>query len=224
MASGDLARDGARAARDGAGGDPRSSTTTMVLWSIMMLMATAIAGYGLALFARPDLRPQFMRESPVPIAVLAHFAGSSVALLLGPWQFTTGRLGQRSAAHVWTGRLYVLGVLVGASAGLVLAPFAQTGLTARLGFAFLALLTLGTTGRAFQLVRQGRITEHRRWMIRSFALILAGVSLRIQLPASLIAGLSFQSAYPIIAWSCWVPNLLIAEWILGRNPVGDSPT
>ncbi|MCE9602826.1 MAG: DUF2306 domain-containing protein [Gemmatimonadetes bacterium] len=200
------------------------TTSTVVLWSIMMLMATAIAGYGLALFARPDLRPQFMRESPVPIAVLAHFGGGGLALLLGPWQFMTGRLRKRSTMHVRTGRLYVIGVLVGASAGLVLAPFAQTGLTARLGFGCLALLTLGTTGRAFQLVRRGRIMEHRRWMIRSFALILAGVSLRIQIPVALIAGLAFESAYPVIAWSCWVPNLLIAEWFLARNPVGDSPT
>lgn len=100
---------------------------------------------------------------------------------------------------------------------LVLAPFSQGGLTAHLGFGALALLTLGTTARAFQLVRHGNITKHRRWMIRSFALILAGVTLRLQIPASIIAGVAFESAYPVIAWACWVPNLLLAEWMLRRR-------
>ena len=101
--------------------------------------------------------------------------------------------------------------------GLLLAPFSQGGLTAHLGFGALALLTLGTTARAFQLVRQGNITKHRRWMIRSFSLILAGVTLRLQIPASIIAGVAFESAYPVIAWACWVPNLLLAEWMLRRR-------
>ena len=61
-------------------------------------------------------------------------------------------------------------------------------------------------------------------MIRSVALILAGVTLRIQLPVSLIAGIAFDRAYPVITWSCWVPNLLLAEWFLRHRHVGDSLT
>ena len=141
----------------------------MLLWSVMTLLATAIAGYGLWLLAAPEARPPFLSDSPVPLAVLTHFAGGALALLLGPWQFFTGRSGVRHAAHVWSGRAYVVAVLVGAGAGLVLAPFSQGGLTAHLGFGALALLTLSTTGRALQLVRQGNVPEHRRWMIRSTA-------------------------------------------------------
>lgn len=190
-----------------------------------MLLATSIAGYGFWLLASPAARPPFLHSSPVPLALLAHFSGAALALLLGPWQFITGRSGRRSRAHVWSGRIYVVAVLVGAGAGLVLAPFTQGGLTGHLGFGALALLTLWTTGRAYQLARQGNVAEHRRWMLRSFALILAAVALRIQLPASLIAGIRFESAYPVIAWTCWVPNLLVAEWMLRRrDSVGVSLT
>jgi hypothetical protein len=62
-------------------------------------------------------------------------------------------------------------------------------------------------------IRQGRIADHRDWMLRSYALTLAAVTLRLYLPASQIAGISFLIAYPAIAWLCWVPNLLVAEWM-----------
>jgi hypothetical protein len=26
------------------------------------------------------------------------------------------------------------------------------------------------------------------------------------------AGIEFAVAYPVIAWLCWVPNVLFAEW------------
>ena len=60
----------------------------------------------------------------------------------------------------------------------------------------------------------GRIASHRAWMFRSFALTFAAVTLRLQMPAAGMAGMSFEEFYPIIAWSCWVPNLVAAElWL-----------
>ncbi len=59
----------------------------------------------------------------------------------------------------------------------------------------------------------GNITQHQRWMIRSYALTLGAVTLRIHLPLFLIQGVPFDQAYPAIAWLAWVPNLVIAEWV-----------
>ena len=69
---------------------------------------------------------------------------------------------------------------------------------------------------------RGRFVEHRRWMIRSWALTLAAVTLRLYLPASMALELPFLEAYRVIAWLCWVPNLLAAEaWLrLAPSPVG----
>jgi hypothetical protein len=49
-------------------------------------------------------------------------------------------------------------------------------------------------------------------MVRNFSLALAAVTLRLYIPAFVIAGADFAIAYPVIAWLCWVPNLFIAEW------------
>jgi hypothetical protein len=52
-------------------------------------------------------------------------------------------------------------------------------------------------------------------MIRSAALTLAAVTLRIYLPIG-SATVGFEASYPIICWLAWVPNLMLAEWILRR--------
>jgi hypothetical protein len=53
-------------------------------------------------------------------------------------------------------------------------------------------------------------------MIRSFALTLAAVTLRIYLPLAMIAGLDFATAYPVIAWLSWMPNLVVAQLLVRR--------
>jgi hypothetical protein len=73
---------------------------------------------------------------------------------------------------------------------------------------------MGSTLSAYRHIRQRKLSEHRTWMIRSYALTLAAVTLRLYLPASLIAGFPMTVAYPAIAWLCWIPNLLIAEWFV----------
>lgn len=185
-----------------------------------MLLSTAVAGYGFWLVVSPAARPPFLHTSPAPRAVLLHLAGGGLALLLGPWQFVTGPRARRRAIHRWTGRVYAGSVLVGIGGGLVLAPFAEGGIVSALGFGTLAVVTLGITLRAVQLARRHEIDSHRAWMMRSFALIFAAVTLRFQIPLAVVSGLPFDDTYPIIAWLCWVPNLLVAEWMLRRR--GDA--
>ena len=63
-------------------------------------------------------------------------------------------------------------------------------------------------------------------MIRSYALTLAAVTLRIYLPLSQVSQIPFEVAYPIIAYACWVPNILIAEWMIrrsGARPASPAP-
>ena len=54
-------------------------------------------------------------------------------------------------------------------------------------------------------------------MVRSFALTFAAVTLRLYLGVSGASGVPFAVAYPLIAWACWVPNLVVAELWLRRQ-------
>ena len=51
-------------------------------------------------------------------------------------------------------------------------------------------------------------------MIRSSALTFGAVTLRLYLMGGMAAGLDFASFYPLLGWLSWVPNLIIAEWVL----------
>ena len=33
-------------------------------------------------------------------------------------------------------------------------------------------------------------------------------------------GFEFNQAYPVIAWLCWLPNLMVAQLIIGRRSAG----
>jgi hypothetical protein len=101
-----------------------------------------------------------------------------------------------------------------ASSGVVggsIAWFSASGLVAGFGFLGLAIAWLTCTTRAWLAVRREDYLTHQRWMIRSFALAFAAVMLRIYMPLSQVVGLDYADVYPVIAWLCWVPNLLEAQ-------------
>jgi uncharacterized membrane protein len=143
-----------------------------------------------------------------------HIFLGGLALLTGWTQFSRKLRTRHIRFHRNLGRIYVTACLLSGIAGLYLALFATGGLVASLGFAGLALAWLFTTGKAFLAIRRKRISEHQRWMIRSYALTFAAVTLRLWLPLSGMLQIDFAVAYPVVSWLCWVPNLLVAEWIV----------
>lgn len=186
-------------------------------WWGMALLAAAVAGYAITmLWLAPELRPPFVRAllEARPLATAGHLAGGAFALAAGALQLHSGLRNRFMRVHRWLGRVYLLAVAVGGLAALALAPHAFGGLVSHLGFGALAVFWLATTFNGYRLVRQGNYHGHRAWMIRSYALTLAAVTLRVYLPLSQVSGLPMEVAYPAIAWLCWVPNLLLAEWFI----------
>lgn len=185
---------------------------------LLCFLVSAVAGYVVYVYGflplgallQPEMKANFQAHST---AIYIHAFASLFALTLGPLQFSS-RLRQRQRhIHRWLGRAYLaVGVLVGGLSGLYLSLFAYGGVMSKLGFAVLALLWLYTGLRALLAIRAADIAQHRKWMIRNFSLTFAAVTLRLYLPAAFVPGVEFAQAYQLIAWLCWVPNLLIAEW------------
>ena len=168
----------------------------------------------------PQQRAAYLQHE---FALGVHVLSGMIALLIGPFQFV-GRLRRRFVRlHRFMGASYVASATGLGVSGLILAPTAYTGLVASFGFTVLDLAMLFTTWTAVRMIFASRYDDHRRWMIRSFSLIMAGVMLRVWSPlydglAALgIVNFSFETAYAGIAWLCWVPNLLLAIWFT-RKP------
>lgn len=183
-----------------------SISVALVSWRFLALgLDAAFAGMGPHLALRPW-------------AFLAHVVAAPVALGLGALQLLPRLRARRPDLHRWFGRVYVLACVLGAVAGLWLAFGAIGGPLAGAGFGLLAILWLACTLAGARHARRGETARHRRWMIRSFALAFAAVTLRLQLPLLLATGMDYPEASVILAWSCWLPNIALAEWLLARRP------
>ena len=189
-------------------------------WAAMTAAALLVAIYAVftALTAAGGSGVAAEMFATSAIGALSHFLGGAIVMIAGALQFNARLRARHLHWHRWLGRIYVSGVLVGGIAGFYLAFYTNGGLVARFGFALLALCWVGTTWVAYLQIRRGNVDVHRAWMVRSYALTLEAVTLRIEIPLFLLSGISFEEAYPVIAWLCWVPNLLVAEWLIIARP------
>jgi uncharacterized membrane protein len=194
-------------------------------WVIMTLACVAIVVHASRyLTFDPEVYLAEQREPYLQheFALGVHVLSGILALLIGPFQFVRRFRRRFVRVHRFMGATYVASATALGVSGLILAPTAYTGLVASAGFTVLDLAMLFTTWTAVRMIVASRYGEHRRWMIRSFSLIMAGVMLRIWTalyyavaPAGIV-DFSFETAYAAIAWLCWVPNLMLAIWFTRR--------
>jgi hypothetical protein len=192
-------------------------------WAFLLLMAVfpVLISTGYLTLKPEDIH--FAEQKVVYLAyhvlLMVHIVAAMLAILIGPFQFLPQlRKGRLLKVHRWLGRAYLLSVLLGGLSGLYMAQFGYGGLITKLGFATLAILWLYSGYIAYKQIRNKDIEGHRQWMIRNYALTLAGTMLRVWVPIFVVGvSIDFVLAYRAIAWLCWVPNLLVAEWIIRRS-------
>lgn len=178
--------------------------------------------------ARLPLREGFGWHFPV---LVAHILFGTVALVTCCFQIWPWFRDRHPKAHRVMGRIYLLGgVFPAGLLGIVVSVTAMQGVSGRVGNTMLALLWLATGVAGLRMAMQRRIAEHRRWMIRSFALTTSIVVNRlwIVLWIVILAPLTetyyggdesamIQAVAETSIWLSWVVNLLFAEWWIERS-------
>jgi len=150
-----------------------------------------------------------------------HVYSAIFALLAGFTQFNARILAKYPKIHKWLGYLYVSFVLLlASSSGIFIGWFANGGLVAKTSFIILGILWFWFTLKATLLILKRKITAHKKFMYRSFALAASAITLRLW---KVILVYLFHPApmdvYQIIAWLGWIPNLLLAEWLIKEKIV-----
>ncbi|MFI6976969.1 DUF2306 domain-containing protein [Embleya sp. NPDC050154] len=161
------------------------------------------------------------RPAWVRAAFYAHIVPAAVALLLSPAQLSARARARAPRLHRVCGRVVVACIVVGGVAGLTLAPMSYAGAVGTAGFGMLAVLWTTCALAAVRAIRRGAVEEHRWWMHRTFAFTYAAVTLRLWL-VILVPFTDFDSAYKVVPFLCWVPNLIVVELLLRRNGRGRS--
>jgi len=104
---------------------------------------------------------------------------------------------------------------------MIMAVYANGEMVGKTAFVVLDCLWFAFTWRAYAMARRREFASHKNWMIRSYALTLSAIMLRtwkIILSHSLV--IDPGSYIRFDAWMGFVPNLLVAEWMIRRKKMG----
>lgn len=107
--------------------------------------------------------------------LIPHALCGVMALLAGPLQFSSRIRREHRKFHRVLGRIYVVSVLIGAATGIAVAA-GRPGLP---GTSMQAAAWIVCTAAAFITARNRQIVQHRRWMVRSYAVTFTFVSSRV---------------------------------------------
>jgi len=147
--------------------------------------------------------------------LLLHMSSGTVALLIGPWQFSQ-RIRQRHIQlHRLMGRTYLIAVACGAVGGFYLAITTTFGWAWGTGLVGLALAWVTTAGMALYAIKQRQIQVHQEWMVRSYVVTFSFVTFRVlndMGPTSRLTPVNDRAI--TFAWACWAIPLLAAEVIM----------
>lgn len=160
-----------------------------------------------------------------------HVVFASVAMLTSVFQVWPWFRQRHLKAHRVMGRLYVFaGVLPAGICAFVLATVTPFGPAASLSGMVMGPLWITFTIVAYRMARQKRFVEHRRWMLRSWALTMSIITNRIwAVVMTLILQPQLQTTFDgdarlmvysitgVTTWAGWIFPLLVAEWWLERG-------
>lgn len=147
------------------------------------------------------------------IAFYIHIVLGGISLLVGWLQFSAKLRSRNVKIHRYIGKIYVVSALFSSFSGSYIALFADGGFWASLGFSCLGIIWFCTTLMAYLTIWNQQIVKHRVLMIYSYAACFAAVTLRIWLPILILIIGHFNTAYIIVAWLSWIPNLFVAYLI-----------
>ena len=145
-----------------------------------------------------------------------HIIFGAIALMVGWIQFSKIIQIKKKDVHKTIGKVYIISSLISAIASIFISFHATGGIIPFLGFILLGIIWFYSTFMGYFHIKSEEIELHQKMMIYSYACCFSGVTLRIWLPILLVFIDKFNTAYSIVAWLCWIPNLTVA-YIITTN-------
>ena len=204
----------------------RKSAEWLVIAGLLLLSFIPVASGAFRLnqlAGGAEITPANARFFASPLPVVVHIVGASLYAILGAFQFATSLRRRFPGWHRWAGRLLVVcGLLVGSS-GIWMTLFYQlpvgdgdllNALRLLFGSAMIVSIIL-----SFTAIRQGKVTQHRAWMMRAYAIgMAAGTQTLTLMVGELVSGKPNELSRALLMGAAWVINLAVAEWVIRRRP------
>lgn len=164
-------------------------------------------------------REQLANVAASPISEYLHRLGGAALVLAGLLQFSDGLRRRAPRVHRAIGWVYVALALVSAVSGIWMVLHSNFGGALEV----VPILVFGpalivTTLVALTLALRREFVRHRVWMIRSYALVLGPMTVRIvYVPLWTLLGLPERHAIWVSFWLGWGVAIVIAEWWIRRH-------
>ena len=189
-----------------------------ISWWIFGILSVSIGLYPMIYFLidrhfglLSSKAPHLLEDALWNTSFYGHIVFGGIALLTGWTQFSKKLRTNRVNLHRSLGKFYMASVLISGTCGIYIGFYATGGIISSMGFISLGIIWVSSTLMAFKSIRKKNIESHADLMLISFAACFAAVTLRIWLPILTSITGEFIIAYRIVAWLCWVPNLLAAS-------------
>lgn len=201
-----------------------------ISWIIIGILSTLVGLYPIIYFLidgkiglLASKSAELLSDNLWNIGFYGHITLGGLALLIGWLQFSQKLRKNNIKIHRTIGKTYVISVLLSGVCGLFIALYATGGIISVLGFLSLGIVWLSTTILGFKAIKKGNVELHIKFIIFSYAACFAAVTLRVWLPVLTSVMSEFTDAYRIVSWLCWVPNMIIAYFIVRKNKYKPIP-
>jgi uncharacterized membrane protein len=165
------------------------------------------------------IKQEALHHSYYATVFFTHVFSAIFLIGLGALQFSNTLLTNYKSLHRKLGKAYVGIVLfLAAPTGLVMGVFAMGGFTAQIAFVILSILWFFFTYKAIIFAKQKNVIAHKHFMMRSYALTLSAISLRLfkWILANTLAPAPMDM-YCTVAWAGWLFNWAIVECWIWKN-------
>ena len=151
------------------------------------------------------------------IGFYGHILFGGLALLIGWVQFNKRIRNANLQRHRLIGKIYVVAAIISGICGVGIGFYATGGIISSLGFISLGLIWVYTSFKAYLAAKNRDIQLHQGLMVYSYAACFAAVTLRIWLPLLGFFIGDFELSYRLVAWLCWIPNMIFAYFWVHRR-------
>jgi uncharacterized membrane protein len=201
---------------------------------VLGLVTVGMVVYLLSAYVPPDMSTSRVppRSSLHYVLLVTHIFTAAVAALAGIIQFLPWVRRRHPAVHRWTGRAYFfLGVFPSSVVAIPVAVLGPFGSANQAALVLLDVLWIITGIAGYRAIRARRYADHRRWMIRNYALIFGSIASRFWIPVMVLVtvpqatsvaygGDATAIGHDIASGSAWLGvavSLLIAEYYIQRR-------
>jgi len=207
-----------------------------IIWTItvlLMLIGVAIVlRRSFALFAPSPASSNFPEAATMDagfaghrLLTMLHITPGLIFILFAPLQFVRRLRNRNPKLHRWIGRVVLVSGLIIGSSALVMSPqMAIGGPNETAATMLFAIVFLFSLSKAYLHIRKGRVSQHREWMIRAFAVGFAVATIRpivgVFFATSRLTHLTPRDFFGTAFWLGFTIQLMVAEiWInYTRNP------